>query len=175
MPTLDGITYRPLTVKQRVANGARFFDLVAPGWWRESRINLDTLDLMNEHTCICGQGFGGLDNQKWRRRAAEKVKSHWIGGWYARSGFAWATDLFHEGGAWIEARIDINGDTPSATEIARRLGFQSTTRKEVAQGISRGNPASYLSLQNEWKRVIKARREADKANRKARPKVKVDA
>lgn len=48
-----------LSVKERVANGARWLDESFPGW--EARIDPGTLELRSGERCICGQVFTGHD------------------------------------------------------------------------------------------------------------------
>lgn len=43
-----------------VENGARFLDVVAPGWWKS--IKLRKLDMAHDENCILGQLWGNYFN-----------------------------------------------------------------------------------------------------------------
>lgn len=42
--------------------GAELLDYVAPGWWKDGKIDLDSLDLGNSEQCVLGQLFFDYPN-----------------------------------------------------------------------------------------------------------------
>lgn len=48
------------SIEERVATGSAWLDEHRPGWWR--RIDLDTLDIVDECGCVLGQEYGSYVN-----------------------------------------------------------------------------------------------------------------
>ncbi len=117
-----------LTIKEKVANGARFLDENFPGW--ETRINIETLHLEDGQRCICGQLF-----------AKEGKRSRKYG---VANGFDYAAEyLFAQANGWISALLPKNATEERKYQVSDVLGF-STNRE-------------YVGLQREWTRLLRER------------------
>lgn len=120
-----------LTVEERVANGAQFLDVVAPGW--EWRIDIATLKLSDEWNCICGQVFAEPGND------------------FSGSGFDYAFDvvipksLTTEGLVWVAT---LNKYASTDNIDVSELGF------DLSQNVD----DVWSALEDEWKKVIQNRR-----------------
>ncbi len=51
-----------VTLKNRVEAGAKFLDVMSPGW--EKKIDLSVLDLGLPNTCVLGEIFGNYEDGK---------------------------------------------------------------------------------------------------------------
>jgi hypothetical protein len=147
------MTTKPLTVKQRVANGARWLDENFPGW--EGRIDINTLRLSEGRRCICGQVF-----EKNARRSRKSI-----------TGYEYAVDnLFSEANSWISTIVKSDPISRRSTKlekewraysVARSLGFLLDTENDIL----------FQDLQEEWVKLLhrreRARAKAAKAITKA--------
>lgn len=121
-----------LSVKERVANGARWLDENFPGWM--DRINLETLDLNDSERCICGQVF--------KEEAA--VSSDWI----IDSGYGYARrNLFLEANSWITTLVPMDADH-RVRQVSYVLGFDTGDY---------GSDRTWQRLQKAWVDLLKER------------------
>lgn len=111
----DEIDYA--AVVQRVKNGARWLDENFPGW--ESRIDPDTLDLISDQNCICGQVFKRDAKDAQGTISMPSPSGYW---------FAERT-LFSEANSWINFPKKAGGgyDAERAEKVSVFLGFNTTT------------------------------------------------
>ena len=121
------------TMKERVANGARWLDENFPGW--TERIDPATLHLSDGMHCICGQVF------------AEEVK-----GVDNLDGFRYAEKtLLTEANGWIESKYP-KGEIQRGTDVAMSLGFLTTEQDAYDY-----DEYAYEHLQNVWIDLLRSR------------------
>ena len=129
-------------VNVRVRNGARWLDENFPGW--VDRIDLETLNLANSESCICGQVF--------EQKSNNSITS--VGLYWSSDGYDYAfTHLFDEANSWITAlvrREPKKGDSYRAVKVAQQLGFMS----DWTYG---NDPITFEDLQEGWETYLQER------------------
>jgi hypothetical protein len=128
-----------LTIKGRVANGARWLDENFPGW--EERIDPKTLMIWSGYDCICGQLF-----------ADEAKKSRAKG---VENGYDWArSHLFYQANSWISEMV---GEATVRKFAWNNEGGQRSIAVAKVLGFSGGDDATSDQLEKSWKKLLKYR------------------